>query len=116
MRPPGMVPKYDGIIQAGVDSYEERLYLYHLYHGRCQGCGEPLDFNEMELAHCIANTKANKRKYGKWVVNSRANLRPTHRGDCNDAQNCGNNPAKCAEIVETARIERGKAWNNLELL
>ena len=82
-----------------IDRFDERLYIYHLYHGICQGCGEPLAFDETELAHCIARSKMNIRKYGKNVVNSRENLRPTHRGRCNDLQNCGFNPAKCAIIV-----------------
>jgi hypothetical protein len=109
MRPAGMLPKYDGVTRSAIDAYEERVYLYAFYEGLCQGCGDPVAFGEMELAHCIANTKANKRKYGKWVINSKANKRPTHPGRCNSKCNCAGNPAKCAEIVEAARIERGKA-------
>ena len=88
-----------------VERFEERLYIYHLYHGICQGCGEPLAFEEMELAHCICNSKWAKRKYGKDVVNSRENLRPTHRGACNSKMNCASNPAKCSEIVAKVRGE-----------
>jgi hypothetical protein len=88
-----------------VDRFERRLYVYHLYHGICQGCGEPLAFDEMELAHCICDSKWAKKKYGKHVVNSIHNLRPTHRGACNDKVLISFNPGKCAEIV--AAVEAG---------
>lgn len=96
--------KFDGVTRAGVESSEERLYIYYLYHGICQGCGLPLAYDEMEIAHCICNSKAMKRKYGKHVVNSIANKRPTHRGKCNSRMNCAGNPAKCAEIVKAAEV------------
>lgn len=105
MRPANVLPKYDGNTRNGLALYEERIYIWHLYHGICQGCGMPLDFGEMEIAHCIANTKANKRRYGKRVINSLANKRPTHRGKCNSRCNCAGKPDKCAEIVAQAETE-----------
>jgi hypothetical protein len=106
MRPSGMMPKFDGITREGVECEEGRRYLFALYHGICQGCGESLDINNFTVAHCIEDGKLGRRLYGKWVVNSLANKRPTHRGACNDKVLCTRNPAKCAEIVEAARIEK----------
>jgi hypothetical protein len=101
--------KYDDCTANADKMHRERLYLYNYYDGICQTCGERLGINDFTIAHKIADSKCNRHRFGKWVVNSRANLRPTHRGACNDAQNCGNNPAKSAEIVEAAKLERGKA-------
>lgn len=109
MRPSGLGVKYDGITREGIDREAERRYLFALYYGICQGCGKPLDFNNFTVAHCIEDGKLGRRLYDKWVVNSIANKRPTHRGACNDKVLCTRNPAKCAEIVEAARIERGNA-------
>jgi hypothetical protein len=106
MRPAGMLPKYDGPNAANDRIMKERDFLYHYYDGRCQVCGRPLDYNTFSVSHCIADTKPNRHKWGKDVINHWKNHLPTCRtNNCNDACNCGNNPAKCAEIVAMVRGE-----------
>lgn len=103
MRPHGITPKYDGCSRAGFALYEERLAIYSRDGGRCQSCGEMADINLFTVAHKIADTKAFRHKYGARVIDHRLNKATTHAGRCNDAQNIGNNPGKCAELVR--RIE-----------
>ena len=81
------------------DLHEERLALYSRDQGICQFCGLPVGINEFQVAHRIAQTKTNYRKFGKTVIDSPLNKAITHPGRCNDGMNCGFNPAKCQEIV-----------------
>jgi hypothetical protein len=82
-----------------IEVYEERLAIHARDRGICQTCGEPVSVNHFEVAHKIANSVANRKRYGDEVVDSPVNKATTHRGRCNSGQNCGNNPMKCAEIV-----------------
>ena len=106
MRPHGITPKYDGVTRAGLALYEERLAIYSRDGGRCQTCGEMVDINAFQVAHRIANTKANRSRFGARIIDHLLNKATTHPGRCNDAQNIGNNPGKCAELVR--RIEEAE--------
>jgi len=99
MRPPDTRPKFDGITRAGFASQDEREALYNRARGHCQTCGKPVAFGAFELAHCIAATKANRRRYGAAVIDHPLNKRVTCPGRCNSRQNCGGDPAACAAIV-----------------
>lgn len=103
MRPHGITPKYDGVTRAGLALYEERLSIYSRDSGICQACGDPVDINSFEVAHRIANTKANRKRFGAHVIDHSLNKATTHPGRCNSAMNIGNNPGKCAELIR--RIE-----------
>jgi len=85
---------------------EERLRIYARDHGICQACGEPVDVNAFEIAHRIANTIANRKRYGNEVIDHPLNKATTHPGRCNDAMNCGFRPDECRRIVDA--IERSK--------
>lgn len=88
--------------------YEERLRIYSRDGGICQSCGKPVGVNEFEVAHRIANTVMGRKRYGTEVIDHPLNKATTHRGRCNDAQNCGFNPEKCREIVEAIRESKGE--------
>jgi len=91
--------KHDGISRAGLALYEERLAVYIRDNGVCRSCGKRVGVNEFEIAHLIANTKCNRKRFGDRIIDHRLNKATTHAGRCNDAQNIGNNPGKCAELV-----------------
>lgn len=85
--------------------WEERIELYVRDKGICQSCNKPVGINNFEIAHCICKSKANRRKFGAHVINHPLNKRVTHPGRCNDAMNCGNNPAACAAIVRAIALD-----------
>jgi hypothetical protein len=102
MRPCNVKPKYDGITPAGLDAYEERIAIYARDHGRCQcGCKEPVAFDAFEMAHRIANTKANRRRWGDAVIDSPLNRCVALR-EHNSRLNIGGRPMECAALA--ARI------------
>lgn len=80
--------------------HEERLAIYSRDGGICQYCGEPVDINRFEVAHRIANTVSNRKRYGAEIVDHRLNKATTHAGRCNSGMNCGFNPGKCQEIID----------------
>jgi hypothetical protein len=102
MRPCNVQPLYDGITRHGLDLYEERVYLYNRDSGICQTCSERVSFDAFEVAHSIANTIANRKRWGAAVIDSPLNKAITHRGRCNSARNIGGNPGACRELI--ARI------------
>lgn len=99
-------PKWDGITPAGVDAQDDRMAIYLRDRGICQGCGEPVPFDRMQLAHRIANTKANRKRWGDKVIDSRANRCVVGSARCNDRMNCGGRPDECARIAEAAKGEK----------
>jgi hypothetical protein len=103
MRPHGITPKYDGVTRAGVEKHDEWEAIYERDGGICQTCGKPVEWNHAQTAHCIADTKANRSRSGDHIIDHPLNRKLTHGGPCNDAQNIGNNPGKCAELIR--RIE-----------
>lgn len=70
-------------------------------HGfACIKCGAPAIF----LAHRIAKTKANLRKYGQEVIHHRYNLLPVcSNSGCNSAQNLGNRPMEADKLAAQIR-------------
>jgi hypothetical protein len=105
LRPQNATPKWDGITPQGIDIQEERDEMYYAARGICASCSEPISYSAFEIAHKIANTLANRKRYGNAVIDSRHNKAVTHRGSCNSRQNCGNNPGLCAEIVKKVEGE-----------
>ena len=73
MRPASVAIKYDGITRAGLDALEERWDIYWRDFGRCQHCGESVTFETAQIAHRIANTKANRHRWGSDVIDSMEN-------------------------------------------
>ena len=81
------------------EEQKRQIIADHQY--ACVNCGAPAIF----LAHRIAKTKANIRKYGQDVIHHRYNLVPVCSDQgCNDAFNIGNNPVEAEKLV--ARIRK----------
>jgi hypothetical protein len=78
MRPQNVTPKYDGITPHGIDVQEERDEMYYAARGICASCSEPISYSAFEIAHKIANTLANRKRYGNAVIDKAV----THRGSC----------------------------------
>lgn len=105
MRPAATALKYDGITAAGLDAYEERIAIYNRDGGRCRTCGESVAFDAFELAHRIANTVANRKRWGSTIIDHPLNRVVAHPGRCNSAQNIGGSPGACAELIK--QIQEG---------
>lgn len=73
----------------------------------CEVCGKNLTYANMQGAHRIANTKANRKKWGDFVINHPLNIAIVCSLPCNDKCNIGNNPGKCFELIEKI-IQREK--------
>jgi hypothetical protein len=101
--------KQKGKKMNGLDRYDERTLMYDQAGGRCASCQETVIFSEMELAHKIAKTKSNVRKYGRTVIDHAMNKAVTHRGKCNDAQNIGFNTCAADALAFDINTELRKA-------
>lgn len=78
---------------------QQRRMALAISGGRCEVCGEPLG-NKAQGAHRIANTEANRRKWGAWIIDHPFNIKMVCSLKCNDACNIGNNPGACLDLVE----------------
>lgn len=85
-------------------TYEERLAIYSRDGGICQHCHAPVSIHAFEVAHRIAQGKANRKKWGDAIIDHPLNKAITHRDACNSGMNIGHNPMACAVLV--AKIER----------
>jgi hypothetical protein len=70
-------------------------------YGHCAVCGESINtYGTPMYAHRIADTKANRRKWGSWIIDHTLNGEYVCSLKCNDALNCGNNLGKCYELIQ----------------
>ena len=79
-----------------IDNYEK---IFKRDGWLCQQCGQSVTLQGGQLAHKIANTKCNKKKYGKDIINHSLNLVLTCSLECNAKCNIGNRPERCKELV-----------------
>lgn len=90
---------------------KQREELFRQQGGVCAHCGRVyLRHQDMALAHKVANTKANIKKYGKdrvgYIRNKALVCRELHGGvDCNAAMNIGNKPATSEILMEAIRSD-----------
>lgn len=85
-----------------LEAEEKKKRIYYMKGGTCEVCGKVIPYAEAQLAHRIAKTRPNIKKYGKNVINHPLNLALTcsdRFGRCNDACNIGNNPVKVAKLL-----------------
>lgn len=68
--------------------------------GQCAVCGDLLG-NTPQFAHKIANTKANREKYGAFIIDHTLNGEYVCSLRCNDALNIGNNDGECLKLIES---------------
>lgn len=62
---------------------EQRRYALAISGGVCEVCGRPLRDGQPQGAHRIGNTKANRAKYGDFVIDHRFNIGMTCSLKCN---------------------------------
>lgn len=78
------------------DSVRFEVYTRDRY--TCQHCGRPAE----QIAHRIANTKANAAAYGRAVINHPFNLAASC-AKCNDSFNVGNKPEIAKKLAELTK-------------
>ena len=77
---------------------EDKIEMLSRSGGRCFVCGRPIE--RPQFAHRIANTKANRNKFGSFVIDSPMNGEIVCSLRCNDAMNIGNKPIECLRLAE----------------
>lgn len=91
----------------------QRRELFIKQFGRCASCGiQHRTSGDMELAHKVAETKANIRRWGIARIDNVRNkalvCRETLGGrSCNDRQNIGNDPEASRVLMESIGEELG---------
>jgi len=115
VRPCNAQPKYDGITADGIAAQDERESIYLRDGGRCQTCHKLIAFDAFTLAHHIANTKANRLRWGNDVIDSPLNKCVTCPGACNDKQNIGGRPIACAVLAaQISGMKSTTSWPRSE--
>ena len=65
----------------------------------CAVCGKPINSGAPQYAHKIANTKANRAKYGSFFIDHTLNGEYVCSLGCNQKMNIGQNPGKCLALL-----------------
>jgi len=78
---------------------KQRLFARDGY--RCQNCGGSIyAYDTPQLAHCIASSIVNIRRYGKEVIHHDDNLKSVCSLRCNDGCNIGMIPVERDALAE----------------
>ena len=84
-----------------LEASELREQIFRDADYRCEVCGKSVyAYGTPQLAHRIAQTKSNIKRYGIQVIHNRLNLAPVCSLKCNDKCNIGNRPEQVKELVE----------------
>lgn len=86
-----------------LDAQEKREAIFKRDHWTCVKCGNSLFDGIPQLAHRIAKTKSNIKKYGLSVINHPINLVSVETSFCNDQCNIGFNTVETERVVEEIR-------------
>lgn len=90
----------------------QRQYALATCGGVCEICGKQLTNSTWQGAHRIANTKANRKKYGDFVIDHPLNIAIVCSLACNQSANIGFLTGDCLrlcrEIYETELQGYGK--------
>lgn len=90
---------------------DQRRYALATSGGVCEVCGSALNEGQPQGAHRIGNTKANRSKYGDFVIDHRLNMGMTCSLKCNGeldiSRNTGEVIKLCKKIyeIETQKYE-----------
>lgn len=79
---------------------KQRLYCMAVSGGVCEVCGKPLIDGQMQGAHRIGNTEANRRKFGAFVIDHRYNIGYVCSLGCNGRLDISYNPRECLKICK----------------
>lgn len=77
---------------------EQRRYALAVSGGLCEVCGRPLRDGQPQGAHRIGNTKANREKFGAFIIDHPLNIGYTCSLKCNGALDISQNPAECIKL------------------
>ena len=90
---------------------EQRRYALAISGGVCDVCGRPLADGQPQGAHRIGNTKANRAKYGDFVIDHRYNIGYTCSLACNGKLDISGDTGAvirfCARIYKTEAQKYG---------
>lgn len=89
---------------------EQRMRALAVSGGVCEVCGKTLTPSTWQGAHRIANTEANRKKWGSWIIDAPENIAIVCSLKCNQACNIGYNPGRCLEIVEKVYTREKFKW------
>ena len=91
------------------DMQEQRQEIFAEYGYLCAVCIKAVRrYGTAQIAHCIAQTKANIEKYGKEVIHHKLNLRPVCSLACNDYCNIGFSTKEADALAEKIKQEISK--------
>jgi len=89
---------------------EQRMRALATSGGVCEVCGKTLTTSTWQGAHRIANTKANRAKWGSWIIDAPENIAIVCSLKCNHVCNIGYNPGKCLEVVQKVLDREKTKW------
>lgn len=90
-----------------VEALEQREEIFERDGYICQHCGLSIyQHGTPQLAHRIAQSKMNLKKYGKAVIHHPLNMASVCSLYCNDAMNIGMNPVKTEKLVRLIKESR----------
>lgn len=79
---------------------QQRLIAKAKCGGVCEVCRKPLTESTWQGAHRIANTKANRKKWGDWIIDHPLNIAIVCSLTCNHYCNIGYNTGACLGLVK----------------
>lgn len=82
--------------------------------GICWICDRPLRDGQMQGAHVIGNTIANRRKYGDLIIDHPLNIVYTCSLSCNGRADISNKPAECLEHCRQIYAYEARKLRGLE--
>lgn len=82
------------------EEWKQREIALATCGGVCEVCGKQLTHSTWQGAHRIANTKANRAKWGNWIIDHPANIAIVCSLKCNHVCNIGYNPGECLRLVQ----------------
>ena len=89
---------------------EQRMLQLAKSGGVCEACGRTLTPSTWQGAHRIANTKANRAKWGNMVIDHPLNIAIVCSLKCNHVCNIGYDEAECLKIVEMVLAREKSKW------
>ena len=79
---------------------QQRMAALATCNGVCEVCGRTLTPSTWQGAHRIANTEANRKKWGSWIIDHPENIAIVCSLKCNHVCNIGYNPGECLRLVQ----------------
>jgi len=95
-----------------IDREDQRRRVFARGGYCCEVCGKPLCHHDTQpqLAHRIANTKANRKRYGAKVIDDDRNIAPVCSLACNDACNIGGRPEEARALARRILDSPPRPW------